>query len=323
MPGRVLITGASGFLGGRLVRMLHAAGRPVLAQGRDAARLGRLPAPPLPWDLTQPLPPPVPELAEVDVILHCAALSAPFGRWPAFRAANVTGTAHVLALARRLGVRRVVHVSSPSVLFAPRDQLDMDETAPLPAPYTPYARSKAMAEALVLAAPDLSPVILRPRGLYGAGDTALLPRLLQAARRGPLPLFRDGAARIDLTHVDDAAAAVLAALDAGPQAAGQILHISGGEVLPVTQIAERACARAGVALRWRRVPLAPALWAVGGMERLALMTGGREPAVTRYGLALFAYAQSLNIAKARDLLGWSPRIRFAEGLERSFAEAAP
>ncbi len=320
MGGRVLITGATGFLGGTVLRMLRAQGRPVLAQGRDPTRLAGLGAPVLRWDLTQP-PPDMSELAGVDAVIHCAALSSPFGRLADFHAANVAGTAAVLALAQRLGVRRFVHISSPSVLFAPRDQLALDETAPLPPPYTPYARTKAESEALVLAAPGLSPVILRPRGLYGAGDTALLPRLLQAARTRPLPLFRDGKARIDLTHVEDAAAAVLAALDVGPEAAGQIFHISGGEVLPVTGIAARACARAGVPLRWRRMPLAPALLAAGAMERLALATGGREPAVTRYGLALFAYAQSLDISKARRLLDWSPRVPFAEGLERSFGPA--
>ena len=318
MTGRVLITGATGFLGGALLRLM--ADRPLLAQGRNAARLAGLAVPVLQWDLTAP-PPNTAALAGVDAIIHCAALSSPFGRLADFRAANVAGTAAVIALARRLKVRRLVHVSSPSVLFAPEDQLDLDEDTPLPRPYTPYARTKAEAEALVLAAPDLSPVILRPRGLYGAGDTALLPRLLQAARNRPLPLFRDGAARIDLTHVEDAARAVIAALDAGPQAAGQIFHISGGEVLPVTQIATAACARAGIPLRWRRMPLPPVLFAAGAMERLALMTTGHEPVATRYGLALFAYAQSLNIDKARRLLGWTPRIGFEEGLDRTFRGA--
>lgn len=316
MAGRILITGATGFLGGTLLRLL--ADRPVLAQGRDPAKLAALNVPVLQWDLTRPLTETPPELAEVTTIVHCAALSAPFGRPVEFRAANVQGTAAVLSLARRLRVRRFVHISSPSVLFAPRDQLRLTEDTPLPPPFTPYARTKAEAEALVLAAAGLSPVILRPRGLYGRGDTALLPRLLQAARRRPLPLFRGGRACIDLTHVEDAAAAARAALDAGPQAEGQIFHISGGEVLPVTGIASRACARAGIPLRWRKVPLAPALLAAGAMERLALMTGGREPTVTRYGLALFAYAQSLDISRARRLLGWSPRISFAEGLDRTF-----
>lgn len=316
MSGKVLITGATGFLGGALVRALK--DRPVLAQGRSAQKLAELGVPALQWDLTQDLPLSR-ALSGVEAIIHCAGLSSPFGPLSDFRAANVGGTANVIALARKLGVRRLVHISSPSVLFAPRDQLDLDETAPLPTPYTAYARSKAEAEALVLAAPDLSPVILRPRGIYGAGDTALLPRLLQVASQRPLPLFRQGRACIDLTHVEDVAAACRAALNASPNVGGEIFHISGGECLPITEIANRACAKAGVALRWRKLPFPPVLMAATAAEKFALLTGGKEPPVTRYGLALFAFAQSLNIAKARTLLGWSPQISFDEGLERSFA----
>lgn len=316
MPGKVLITGATGFLGGALIGALR--DRPLLAQGRSAEKLAGLGVPGLQWDLTQSLPL-TRALAGVEAIVHCAGLSSPFGPLSDFRAANVEGTANVIALARQLGVRRLVHISTPSVLFAPRDQLNLDEATPLPKPYTAYAQSKAEAEALVLGAPDLSPVILRPRGIYGAGDTALLPRLLQAARQRPLPLFRNGRARIDLTHVEDVASACRAALEAGPKAGGEIFHISGGESLPITEIASRACAKAGVPLRWRKLPFPPVLWAATAAEKFALMTRGKEPAVTPYGLALFAFAQSLNISKARTLLGWNPQISFDEGLERTFA----
>jgi nucleoside-diphosphate-sugar epimerase len=318
--GHILVTGATGFLGGAVVRLLAAQGRTVLAQGRDAAKLAALGVPTLRWDITQP-PPDSADLAEITAIIHCAALSSPFGRLADFHAANVTGTANVLTLAHRLRVQRLVHISSPSVLFAPQDQLDLTETIPLPPPYTAYARTKAMAEALVMQATDLSPIILRPRGLYGAGDSTLLPRLLQAARRGPLPLFRKGAARIDLTHIDDATRAVLAALDAGPQANGEIFHISGGQTLPVTEIATKAAARAGITVTWRPVPLAPVLWTAGMMERLALLTGAREPPITRYSIALFAYAQSLIITKAKTLLNWSPQVSFDEGLARTLTGA--
>ena len=156
--------------------------------------------------------------------------------------------------------------------------------------------------------------------LYGAGDRALLPRLIKAAKRRPLPVFRDGRACIDLTHVDDVVDAVVAALAAPREAEGQIYNVSGGEVLPVRRIADEACARAGIAVRWRRMPLWPAMLAAGAMEAVALALPGRpEPPVTRYGLGLFAYAQSLDLAKARRLLGWAPKIPFEQGLDRTFA----
>lgn len=318
---RVLVTGATGFLGGAVLRHLAGVGLPVLGQGRDPARLQALRQEGLavlPWDMTTGPLPDVTALPGITAVVHCAALSSPFGRRADFLAANVAGTQAVLALADRLGVGRFVFISSPSVYFALRDQLDQREDQPLPPPFNAYAETKAMAEALVLAAPHLGPVVLRPRGIYGAGDRSLLPRLLRAARAGPLPLFRQGAARIDLTHVQDVVAAILAALQAGPQAHGQTLNISGGEVLPIRQIAEAACARAGLVPRWRPLPLRPALWAAGLAEAVALALPNRpEPPVTRYGLGLFGFAQSLNLARARQVLGWSPQVPFAEGLQRS------
>ncbi|TPM39733.1 NAD(P)-dependent oxidoreductase [Mesorhizobium sp. B2-3-4] len=323
--GRVLVTGASGFLGGHLTARLAVAGVPVLAQGRDAGRCAALEAAGhavARLDLSRPLDASLhPLLGSVEAIVHCAALSAPFGRLAEFEAANVTATRNVLAFARRQGVRRFVHISSPSVGFAFRDQLGVTEDMPAPDPVNHYARTKQRAEKLVLAASDIGPIILRPRGIYGAGDQALLPRLLQAARR-PLPLFRGGRACIDLTHVDDVVDAVLAALGTGKAAEGQVFNVSGGEVLPVRRIAEQACARAGVKARWRKMPLGPAMLAAGIMEAVALRLPGRpEPRVTRYGLGLFAYAQSLDIGKARSILSWTPKVSFDEGLDRTFAEA--
>ena len=217
MGDTTLVTGATGFLGGALVRCLQAMGLPVIAQGRDPARLAALRAKgiaTLALDLTQPIPrATLDALRDVSTILHCAARSAPHGPARAFTLANVTATAHLLDTAQTLGVSRFLFVSSSSVSFAPTDQLDVAESDPLPPPFNAYAASKQQAEALVL---DRFPAatILRPRGIYGAGDTALLPRLLRAARRGPLPVLRDRQGRIDLTHVDDVVDATLAALQA-------------------------------------------------------------------------------------------------------------
>lgn len=323
--GRVLVTGASGFLGAHVMARLAALGTPALGIGRDARRCAALEAaghPVLRLDLSQPFAT-ARALEGVDAIVHCAALSAPFGRLADFETANVTATGNLVDFARRQGVRRFVHISSPTVCFAYRDQLGVREEAALPPPVNHYARTKRQGEEIVLAAPEIGPVVLRPRGLYGPGDRTLLPRLLQVARQRPLPLFRDGKARIDLTYIDDVVDAVLAALSAGSTGEGQIFNVSGGEVVLVRDIAEAACARAGVQPRWRKMPLWPAMLTAGLAETVAELLPGRpEPPVTRYGLGLFAYAQSLNIAKAARILGWAPKVSFEEGLGRTFGKAA-
>ncbi len=324
--GRVLVTGASGFLGAHIMTRLAAAGTPALGVGRDAKRCAGLGADGhevLRLDLSIPFDSAAEHaLGAVDTIIHCAALSAPFGRLADFEAANVTATRNLVDFARRQSVRRFVHISSPTVSFAYRDQLGIREDTDLPPPVNHYARTKRQGEEIVLAAPETGPVVLRPRGIYGTGDRTLLPRLLQVARERPLPLFRDGKARIDLTYIDDVVDAVLAALAAGSAAHGQIFNISGGEVVPVLDIAEAACARAGVQPRWRKMPLWPAMLAAGLAETAAELLPSRpEPPVTRYGLGLFAYAQSLNIGKAGRILGWAPKVSFGEGLDRTFGKA--
>ena len=314
----MLVTGATGFLGKAVLRRLGASS---VGQGRNPQLCAALVAEgfnTMEWRLPDTAPD-CPALRGVDAVVHCAALSSPFGRDNAFHAANVLGTQSVLNFARARGVKRFVFISSPSVYFALRDQVDVSEEVPLPAPFTAYAKSKIAAEKLVRDATDLGPIILRPRGIYGPGDSTLLPRLLKTASARALPRFRDGRAQIDLTFVEDVVSAVLCALDAKQDAEGQAFNISGGEVIPVSSIVEMACARAGIVPRWRNMPLAPAMMAARFAETLALMRcNPREPLVTRYALGLFAFEQSLDISKALDGLGWTPQVRFAEGLERVF-----
>jgi nucleoside-diphosphate-sugar epimerase len=305
--------------------VLRRLGDEGVGQGRNPARCAALAAEGLnvvQWSLPDAAPN-CPELEQVDAIVHCAGLSSPFGHPDAFHATNVLGTQSVLDLARVRGVKRFVFISSPSIYFALSDQLNVSEYMPLPPPFTPYAKSKIDAERMVNAAPEVGPIILRPRGIYGPGDSTLLPRLLRAAQSRALPRFRQGRARIDLTFIHDVVEAVLSALNAKQVVEGQAFNISGGEVLPVSEIVEAACAWAAIVPRWRAMPLAPALLAARMAETLALMrTEPREPVVTRYGLSLFAFEQSLDISRAQDALGWVPQVRFADGLERVFANGA-
>ncbi|MEP3846233.1 MAG: NAD(P)-dependent oxidoreductase [Paracoccaceae bacterium] len=324
-PRRILVTGATGFLGGHLVQHLAIKGYDVIAHGRSDAgchTLGMSGHNVFQWDISAPVHSHE-NLDSVDCVVHCAALSAPFGRLADFEAANIAGARNVLHLAKDLGASRFVFISSPSVYFSLNDQLNVSEDMPLPKPFNAYAATKQKAETLVLDTPELHPIILRPRGIYGLNDTTLLPRILRAAKSRPLPLFRNGLASIDLTHVDDVVDAIGCAINAPAQVDREIFNISSGEPLAVTNIVDQVCERAQIDVRWRKTPLAPALYVASVLEYAArLFPALGEPVATKYGLALFAYAQSLNISKAQSLLGWTPQIRFQKGLDKTFANGS-
>ncbi|HEV2080066.1 MAG TPA: NAD(P)-dependent oxidoreductase [Allosphingosinicella sp.] len=323
---RILVTGATGFLGSHLARALIGRGFQVVATGRN---ISKAPAGPegallfIPADLSNGSDVRRLEAAAgtLDAVVHAAALSAPWGPRQAFHSANVAATRNILDLARSNGTERLVYISTPSIYFRFQDQFGVRETDPLPPPVNRYSESKRMAEELVIQRDDLASFILRPRGLYGRGDTALLPRLVHAAKRRPLPLLRGGKAVTDLTHVEDAVDAAIAAIDAPADAAG-IYNISGGEPQRLVDVIELACGRSGVKVRWRPTPVRAALAAARAMElACACLPGRPEPPVTAYGVGVLAFSQTLDIEKARRELGWSPRIGFDEGLDLTFGSA--
>ena len=314
---QILVTGASGFLGGHVVRTLQRRDVAVRAHGRDAARLrfdGNVHV--CRGDLT--------DLATLtdaargcDAIVHAGALSAPWGARQDFIDANVAGTANVIAAARATGVRRLVHFSSPAVLFDGRDQIGVDDTEPYPARFSSeYARTKHLAELLVRGAGSaLETVILRPKAIYGEGDRALVPRLLRAAREGRLPQIGDGTNEVDVTHVDDVVRAVTCALTT-EGGIGKTFLVTGDEHVPLWPMIRELLSGVGLPAPQRQVPLGLALVAARAMEATARVTG-REPSLTRYSAQILARTQTYDIARTRQLLGYDPRVTASSGIART------
>jgi len=319
---RILVTGAGGFLGARIARHLAASGHQVIALGRTASSLEVLKATPvtvLVCDLADRASVSSLALSQIDGIVHCAGLSSNWGSKRDFERNNVTATANLLVQAKKCGAPHFIYVSSSSVYFRFSDQLDVSETSVLPKPVNHYAWSKVTAETLVRSVRDLPTTIVRPRGIYGQGDRALLPRLLRAAARGPLPSFHCGRAVTDLTHVDDVVAAIACLLQQGSKAAGTIYNVSGGEAISIRDIIGRSAKRAGIAVRWREVPWPIAITAIRAIERFhGVFRPKVEPIVTTYSAGLLAFSQTLDLSSIRDEMGWRPKISFEDGLQRTF-----
>ena len=314
----ILITGGTGFLGQHLARALLERGHQVRLLGRDMAPAGALIAAgarPVVADLRDQ-PAVVAACAGVDAVYHVGALSAPWGRRADFFAINVDGTAAVLAGCRRHAVRRLIYVSSPSVVFDGRDHRDLTEDAPYPRRFASvYSLTKKLGEDLVNAAGWCERVIVRPKAIFGPGDRALLPRMIAAARQGRLPQIGDGRNLVDLTYVENVADALVLALDA-KAARGKTYMITNGEHIQLWDVIRSVLRRLGIPADLRRAPLAAALVAAGLMECRAALTG-REPLLTRYSAAILGRTQTYDISAARRDLGYAPRVSVAAGIERT------
>ena len=315
---KVLVTGASGMLGSATARSLAARGDRVTVLQRRPAGLG----------LAEVLG----DVADVetvrravtahDAVLHLAAKVDVTGPWAAYERANIAGTRAVVAACRAAGVQRLVHVSTPSV--AHLGKALVGEAA---APADPagargaYARSKAVAEQIALAADgaDLAVTAIRPHLVWGPGDTQLVSRIVARARAGRLVLVGSGAGLIDTTYVDNAAAALVAALDRCPEAAGQARVVTNSEPRPVAEMLAGICAAAGVPGPRRRVPRRVALSAgllVEGLWAVRARTGlTGDPPMTRFVVEQLATAHWFDQRRTHELLAWRPAVSLDEGLE--------
>lgn len=321
----LFVTGGSGFLGRQLIADLVADGHPVRALARSrqsVAVVNALGAQAVVGDLDD-LEAMRSGMAGCSAAIHCAARVGDWGRWEEFLHDTVQGTRNVVAAARAAGVSRLLHTSTEAVLAAGQPIVDADETRPLPkAPNGFYPRSKAMAEQHVLASngDGLETLVVRPRFVWGKGDTTLLPRLAAAARSGWL-WFGGGRHRMSTCHVKNASFGMRLALRAG--GAGQVYFLTDGEPVVFREFIGSLIRTQGVEPGERSAPLwlADAVAAAGeAVWRLFPLKG--EPPLTRTALNLFFREVTVSDAKARRELGYRPVIGIEDGLRELRTAAA-
>lgn len=306
---KILITGASGFVGGRFMqRFAGMPGLEVLGIGRRRLDVPNYRAIDLSRDFA--LDDFVP-----DAVIHAAALSSPFAPRREYRRHNVEATARVIDWCRSHGRPKLVYVSSSSVHYRPCDQLGIREDDPVgPRFVNAYAETKAAGETLVRGY-EGAWAILRPRAVFGPGDTVLFPRLLAAARRGKLPrIVRDGPPAVgDLISVDALADYLLRAAQR-PDAVGAF-NLSHGEPVVMQDFLAETFRRLDLPPPGRDVPYRAARLAAHAAELAwTLLPLRGEPPVTRFGVDVLAFSKTFDIARARAVLG-EPSQTLAEGLE--------
>jgi len=256
-------------------------------------------------------------VARIDGVIHLAAKVGVTGRWSEYEAINIEGTRTLVAAARDAGAPRFVHVSTPSVAHAGSALVGASAEPAQPDQVRGhYARSKAIAEQHALAenSDDFHLVALRPHLVWGPGDTQLVQRIIDRARAGRLALVGNGLALIDTTYVDNAATALVAALDRAPEIGGRALVISNAQPRTVAEILQRILVSAGLPPEIKHVPATVAIGA-GTLAEIIWERTDRsdDPPMTRFLAEQLSTAHWFDQRKTQELLQWSPTTSLDEG----------
>jgi nucleoside-diphosphate-sugar epimerase len=312
------VTGGSGFIGGALIRRLVADGWDVHALVRSEAsaqKVTALGAKAIAGDLAD-----VPSMAVgaqyCEIAFHCAAHLGDWGTREEFERGNVQGTRNALAAARQAGLRRFVHVGTEAALLAGEPLVEVDERAPLrfDSPAL-YSSTKARAEEAVIEAnhDGLETVVVRPRFVWGRGDTTLLPLLTEAVRSGRFAWIGGGHHRTSTTHIENTVHGLMLAAERG--APGGVYFVTDGESVVFRDFITRLLATQGVEAPTRSVPtrVARAVAATSEAAWRLLPLPGRPP-LTRLTVWVSGLETTLDITRAREELGYAPVKTIDQGL---------
>lgn len=310
----IVITGASGFIGGRAVERFQAEGWATTGVGRRSMKNSSAY---LQQDLAEEFSTELKtRIAQADVVLHAAARSSPWGTKRQFHRDNVEATQRLLDACRLNGRPRFIFVSSSSVYYRAEDQLQMSEdTAQAKPAVNRYAHTKQLAEDLVRGY-EGPWTILRPRAVYGPGDTVLFPRILAAAKAGRLPLLvRKGQPVIgDLIFVDNLVHYFLRAAET--DATLGEFNLTDNNPVPIVDFLLSVFDQLQIARPRRQIIVGNAIKLATVIEIVyRLFCWWKEPPITRFGVHVFAWSKSFDVSKMLDAFG-PPPATTQQGVEQ-------
>ncbi len=318
---RILVTGGGGFLGRAIVKKLLKKGAKVFSFSRRYyPELDELGVRQFQGDIFDKHSVDT-ACKNMDTVFHTAAKAGVWGKREEYFKTNVTGTENIIQACLNNSVRRLIHTSSPSVVFDGRDMEGIDESAPYPEKFhAPYPETKALAEQMVLKATsgNLNTIILRPHLIWGPGDNHLMPGIVKRAKR--LKRVGRGKNIVDTIYIDNAADAhILAAerLKENPSLSGRVYFISQNEPISLWKMVNDLLDTAGLPPVKGAVSASTAMAAGTALEIFyRLFKIQSDPPMTRFMAKELATSHWFDISRAMKDLGYMPAVSIEEGLDR-------
>jgi nucleoside-diphosphate-sugar epimerase len=249
-----------------------------------------------------------------ELAFHAAAKVEDWGDPADYERLNVRGTQNVIDACREAGVRRLVHVGTEAALMAGQPLVNVDESAPLrPDSAALYSSSKAKAEQLVRAADGLETVVVRPRFVWGRGDTTLLPALIEMVRSGRFRWVGGGRHLSATTHIDNTVEGLWLGATKAP--AGGVYFVTDGEPVVFREFLTRMLGTQGVEIPDKSVPPGVARFAAAAAERTwRVLKRPGSPPLTRFAVWVSSQECTIDISRAERELGYRPVTSREEGL---------
>ncbi len=322
---RVLVTGATGFLGSHLVDRLAERGDEVRALVRptsDTAHLRAKAVELVTGDVARAAT--LPAVMEgVDVVYHAAAMVGDWGPWRDFEQATITGTRNVFRTAAAAGVPRVLHVSTDGVYAFSALRGRVTESSTLERNFgwlDYYRRSKSAAERIArryMRSGRTGVTIVRPGFLLGERDRSIFPGVVEFLESNTAAYLGDGNNRLPYVYAGDVAEACILGATR-EEATGRIYNVASDEKVTQRSLFEAVAAASGLKPPARAVPFPVVYAAAFLMEAWCALNGRRSrPSLTRFSVNVLALDYREDCSRIRRELGWEPTVPLLEAIQRA------
>ena len=318
---KILLTGATGFLGRYVAKRLVKIGHEVIGVSRHKKDLIELEEVNfIEFDLLD-LNKLESVCKEVDCIIHTAALSTVWGKESDFVLNNVIATKNIIEVCKKNNIPKCIYISSPSVYTSAIDKFNIkEEESPKNNEFTYYIKTKLMAEQEIMNKAKESQtqfIILRPRGIFGIGDTSIIPRLIKVNSKIGIPYINEGKSIIDITHVENVVEAIMLSLYYDVGSLGyDIFNITNDQSVSLGYLLDLLFKQIDVKPKYINIDFNSIYSIASFIEKIyKFFKIYKEPILTRYTVCTIGNSQTLNIDKAKNKLHYKPIISIEKGIE--------